>query len=77
MFDLHLSVEQEKREKQELDRIHNEANLETDMYSEGFFDGLIGEEPSTPERHSYWSGYSIGYREYWANKRGVKIPSEF
>jgi hypothetical protein len=77
MFNLHLSVEQENREKQELDRIHDEASLETELYSAGFFDGLIGLEPSNPEKHSYWDGYETGYREYWAKKLGVEIPTEF
>lgn len=77
MFNLHLSVEQEKRERQELEARSVEANLEADSYSAGFFDGLIGLEPSEPERYSYWSGYSIGYREYWAKKLEVEIPSEF
>ncbi|BAZ47067.1 hypothetical protein NIES4102_42140 (plasmid) [Chondrocystis sp. NIES-4102] len=77
MINLYLSVEQENREKQEVDRIHNEASLETDMYSAGFFDGLIGLEPSAPEKHSYWSGYQTGSREYWAKKLGVEIPTEF
>ena len=74
---LPVSVEQEKREQQELDRIHDEASLNTDLYSGGFFDGLIGAEPTHPEQHSYWAGYQVGYREYWAVKRSVEIPTEF
>jgi hypothetical protein len=72
-----LAQEQSNREKQELDKIHDEASLETDLYSAGFFDGVIGLEPSNPEKHSYWYGYKTGYREYWALKLGVEIPSEF
>ncbi|MDJ0590002.1 MAG: hypothetical protein QNJ72_08415 [Pleurocapsa sp. MO_226.B13] len=77
MFNLPVSVEQENRERQELDRIHDEASLNTDLYSGGFFDGLIGAEPTKPEQHSYWAGYQIGSREYWAKKLGVEIPTEF
>lgn len=77
MFNLYISVEQQDRERQELDAVHNEASLNTDLYSGGFFDGLIGLEPSAPEQHSYWSGYQIGCREYWAKKLGVVIPTEF
>lgn len=77
MFNLSVSVEQEKRERQELDQVHKEAGLNTDLYSGGFFDGLIGLEPNHPEKHSYWSGYQVGYREYWAAKLSVEIPSEF
>ena len=77
MFNSYLSVEQEKRERQDKERIHDEASLNTDLYSGGFFDGLIGVEPTHPEQHSYWSGYQIGYREYWAAKLSVEIPTEF
>lgn len=76
MFNLHLSVEQEKREQQGLEAREAEANLETDLYSGGFFDGLIGSEPLHPEIYSYWSGYQTGYREYWAGKLSVEIPTE-
>lgn len=76
MFNLDLSVDQEKGERQELDRIHEEGSLNTDLYSEGYFEGVIGCEPRQPEEHSYWAGYQIGCREYWAKKLGVKIPSE-
>ena len=74
---LPVSVEQEKREQQGLDRIDEKASLNTDLYSGGFFDGLIGCEPSRPEQHSYWEGYQTGYREYWAVKRSIEIPTEF
>ena len=74
---LHVSLEQSNLEQQELDRIHKEESLNTDLYSGGFFDGLIGLEPSKPEQHSYWLGYQTGYREYWAAKLSVEIPSKF
>ncbi len=77
MFNLHLSVEQKKREGQELEAKNNESVLNTDLYSAGYFKGYIGAEPSQPEQHSYWSGYQIGCREYWAKKLGVVIPTEF
>ena len=77
MINSSISVDEENRERQELNLIHEEASRETDWYSGGFFDGLIGLEPSHPEKHSYWSGYEIGYREYWAKKLGVEIPTEF
>lgn len=67
MFNLHKSVEQRSLERQEL-----EANL----YSLGWFDGLIGSNPTQPENNSYWLGYSLGCREYWAKKLEVKLPSE-
>jgi hypothetical protein len=77
MTNVSTSLEQEKRERQELERIQEEAGLNTDRYSEGYFEGYIGCEPRHPEQHSYWSGYQIGCREYWAKKLGVEIPTEF
>ncbi|MEL6928193.1 MAG: hypothetical protein AAFO95_06140 [Cyanobacteria bacterium J06600_6] len=77
MINVHLSLEQSSREQQELDRIHDEAELNTDTYSAGYLEGYWGCEPSHLEQHSYWSGYQIGIREYWAKKLGVVIPTEF
>ena len=77
MINSYLSVEQEKRDRQGLEEYEAESSRETDSYSLGFFDGLIGSDPLKPEKHSYWEGYQIGYREYWAGKRKVEIPSEF
>ena len=72
-----LQLEQEKRERQGLEEYEAENSRETDSYSLGFFDGLIGSDPMNPEKHSYWSGYETGNREYWAKKLKVEIPSEF
>lgn len=77
MFNLPVSVEQENRERQDQERSHDEPSLNTDLYSEGYFEGYIGAEPSQPEQDSYWAGYQIGCREYWAKKLGVEIPTEF
>jgi hypothetical protein len=77
MFNLHLSVEQSLREQQGKRAREVETSLNTDLYSVGYFDGLIGLEPSHPEKHSYWEGYQIGSREFWAKKLGVEIPTEF
>jgi len=76
MINSHISVEQKNRERQGLEAIHNEASLNTDLYSNGYFEGYIGAEPSHPEHQSYWSGYQIGSREYWAKKLEVEIPTE-
>ncbi|MBW4532540.1 MAG: hypothetical protein KME09_01240 [Pleurocapsa minor HA4230-MV1] len=76
-----LQQEQQQRVKNDLilakRQIHEEAGLNTDLYSAGYFEGYIGCEPSHPEQHSYWAGYQVGCREYWAKKLGVEIPSEF
>ena len=77
MINSYISVDQENRERQGLEAREIEASLNTDRYSAGYFEGYIGCEPSHPEQHSYWEGYQIGCREYWAKKLGVEIPSEF
>ena len=77
MFNLHLSVDQKNREEQEFEINREETTLNTELYSLGYFEGIIGLEPSQPQEHSYWSGYQIGSREYWAKKLGVEIPTQF
>lgn len=76
MINLQVSVEQENRKRQQVETREAEASLNTDLYSGGFFDGLIGSEPLYPEIYSYWSGYQTGYREYWAGRLSVEIPTE-
>ncbi len=77
MINSYINIDQENRVDQELERIEREANRETDLYSLGWFDGLIGLKPSQLEKQSYWEGYSLGQREYWAKKLKVEIPTEF
>lgn len=77
MNNIYTSVEQTNRERQGLEAKNNEVVLNTDLYSEGYFEGYIGAEPTQPEQHSYWAGYQTGSREYWAKKLGVEISSEF
>ena len=77
MFNLDLSVEQSIREQQGIEARDIEASLNTDTYSVGYFEGYIGSEPTHPEHRSYWAGYQIGNREYWAKERGVVMPTEF
>lgn len=80
---LNIALQKEQQQRIEADlkvveqQRYEEASLETDLYSGGYFEGYIGLEPSQPEKHSYWSGYQLGYREYWAKKLGVEIPTEF
>jgi hypothetical protein len=80
-FNIALLQEQEQRLDKDLaaaqEAINQESSLNTDRYSDGYFEGYIGCEPSHPEQHSYWAGYQIGAREYWAKKLGVEIPTEF
>ena len=80
---INIALQQEQQQRVENGLIGSEhqkqaeASLNTDRYSAGYFEGYIGLEPKHPEQHSYWAGYQIGCREYWAKKLGVNIPSEF
>ena len=77
MFNIALANEQEQRLQNDLAAVEAQISLHTDLYSVGYFDGLIGCEPTQLEKQSYWDGYQIGQREYWAKKLGVEIPTEF
>lgn len=77
MIDVSTSLKQENRERQGLATTHNKVSLNTDLYSDGYFSGYIGLEATHPEDYSYWSGYQIGCREYWAKKLGVEISQQF
>ena len=72
-----LAQEQEQRVKNSQAAQDAQIELDTDLYSLGWFDGLIGSEPTQLEEQSYWEGYQVGQREYWAKKLGVEIPTEF
>ncbi|MDJ0635570.1 MAG: hypothetical protein QNJ34_20445 [Xenococcaceae cyanobacterium MO_188.B29] len=67
MIDFYLSVEQEKREKQDLDAINEIANRNTELESYGNWDGLLNEPP----QEKYWSelpyreGYLAGIARYY------------
>ena len=49
-----------------------EINIE--LYSEGFFDGVCGLDATLPHFWDYWQGYQLGYREYCCGLLGVAIP---
>ena len=55
----------------------NEPKPPTEKYSEGWFNGLIGEIPIYPENDNYWSGYSLGNREFWCRQKGVELSDRF
>ena len=77
MLNIALDLEQQQREENELAALVAQIDQETDLYHVGRFDGLINCEPTQLEEPSYWSGYQLGQREYWAKKLGVEIPTEF
>jgi|GEM_PF-2827160 len=62
-----INIDREKQKEQEPD-----INIE--LYSAGFFDGLTGLDAELPYLGDYWDGYAIGYREYCCGLLGVKLP---
>ena len=64
---LPINIDRDRQKEQEPD-----INIE--LYSTGFFDGLNGLDAQLPHFNDYWSGYQIGYREYCCGLLGVKIP---
>jgi hypothetical protein len=77
MIDYYLSLEQEKREQQDLDAVHEQAEENASLSSEGRFDGICGLPPTQPQDYIYWDGYQVGLREYWTKKLGVEIETPF
>lgn len=55
----------------------NHPKAPTEKYSGGWFDGLIGENPMYPENNNYWSGYTLGNREYWCRQKEVELSDRF
>jgi hypothetical protein len=77
MIDYYLSLEQQKREQQDLDAVHEQADKNASLSSEGRFDGICGLPPTQPQDYQYWDGYQVGLREYWTKKLGVEIETPF
>ena len=55
----------------------NQPKPPTEKYSGGWFDGLIGENPTYPENSEYWSGYCLGNREFWCRHKGIELSDKF
>lgn len=68
-----LEIEQEQRAKNSHAAIEADLARQSELHSNGEFDGKIGLEPSHPEEISYWSGYEVGLRQYWCKKLGREL----
>ncbi|MDJ0687861.1 MAG: hypothetical protein QNJ41_05080 [Xenococcaceae cyanobacterium MO_188.B32] len=55
--------------------IPSELEINIELYSAGFFDGVTGLDAQLPHFKDYWDGYALGYREYCCGLLGVKIPT--
>ena len=51
------------------------TDINTGLYSAGWFDGLMGYAPKLPHLNDYWDGYALGYREYCCGLIGVEISA--
>jgi hypothetical protein len=78
MINFYLSVEQENRERQGIEAKDNEASCQTDLYSAGEFDGVIGINPN-PEMWyelAYKSGFLDGIARHYDKKYQVGLTNE-
>ena len=62
------NIDRDKQKEQEPD-----INIE--LYSAGWFDGLMGYNAELPHLRDYWDGYALGYREYYCGLLGLEIPA--
>jgi hypothetical protein len=83
MFDLYLSLDQQKRQAQALDEQQQHrleiANRNRELTAEGRFDGITGCKPNKElfADQAYWSGYSSGQQLYYSKLFGVELDREF
>ena len=54
--------------------VERSHDINIDLYSAGWFDGLMGFSPELPHFIDYWEGYALGYREYCCGLLGHEIP---
>ena len=54
--------------------VEQSHDINIDLYSAGWFDGLMGYTPELPHLKDYWDGYALGYREYCCGLLGLSIP---
>lgn len=54
--------------------VEQSPDINIDLYSAGFFDGLTGLNAELPHLKDYWGGYALGYREYCCGFLGQEIP---
>ena len=56
--------------------VERSHDINIDLYSAGWFDGLMGYSPELPHLIDYWEGYALGYREYCCGLLGFSIPPD-
>ena len=75
MFDSYISLEQEKREQQDLEAINELADRNTDLESSGHWDGWLNEPPQEQhwEELAYRKGYVTGITQHYDQKYHISI----
>lgn len=63
-YHFELETDQWQREYMDLAGMEYEASRNSDLQSEGEFDGKCNLAPRRPENHAYWCGFCVGFREY-------------
>jgi hypothetical protein len=53
-----------------------EIEEQQNTYTDGRWDGAIGNAPQHPEQPDYWDGYCSGYQKYWLAKMGRQLIQE-
>ena len=62
-----INIDRDRQKEQEPD-------INIDLYSAGWFDGLTGLNAELPHMKDYWDAYALGYREYCCGLLGLSIP---
>lgn len=63
------------QDEQEQKRLacEEQAEIDTESYHLGVWDGKLNNEPESPEQAEYWAGYIEGLRRYWLGRQAAKI----
>ena len=69
-YSAELQKEQWHRYHNDLAGTEAEANRNSDLQSNGEFDGKCGLKCFRPESHAYWHGYCVGLRERLLEEQG-------
>lgn len=66
------------QDEQEQKRLacEEQAEIDTESYHLGVWDGKLNNEPESPEQEEYWAGYVEGLRKYWLNQQAAKQEAE-
>lgn len=52
------------------------SDINLELYSSGFIDGLTSIDAQLPHCKDYWDGYCLGYRGYCCGLLGIRISPD-